>query len=224
MGSSAPPKILTALQERFLGAFFARTQAFWLTGGTALSAFYLRHRLSRDLDLFTLDDRAMADAGRTVGDAARSLGLSLSEIQTTPTFRRALVVDPAGDQVLIDLARDADYQVEPRKPSAGPIRYDSLPDLCCNKLCTLLGRREVRDYVDVYFLDRSGTRIADHLDLARNKDGGLDPALLAHLLKDFTLTESPAFMVEPVSPQDVTRFFKTLSADLLKRAFPSRPT
>lgn len=220
MGSSPPVKILTPLQERFLDAFFARTQAFWLTGGTALSAFYLRHRYSRDLDLFTLDDRAMAEAGRVAGDAARSLGASLTEIQTTPTFRRVLVASPAGEQVLVDLVRDTDYQVEPRKPSAGPVRYDALPDLCCNKLCALLGRREVRDYIDVYVLGRAGHRIVDHLDQARMKDGGLDPALLAHLLKDFSLAESPPFMVAPVVPEEVTAYFQNLTVELLRKAFP----
>lgn len=51
-------KILTALQSNFLREFFDRTQEFYLTGGTALSAFYLQHRLSEDLDFFTNNDVA----------------------------------------------------------------------------------------------------------------------------------------------------------------------
>ncbi len=48
--------ILTPLQQDFLVRFFAVPvgQRFWLTGGTALAAFYFHHRVSDDLDLFTL--------------------------------------------------------------------------------------------------------------------------------------------------------------------------
>jgi Nucleotidyl transferase AbiEii toxin, Type IV TA system len=52
------PTILTPLQNSFLAEFFHLAQDFYLTGGTALSAFYLRHRYSVDLDLFTHDDEA----------------------------------------------------------------------------------------------------------------------------------------------------------------------
>jgi predicted nucleotidyltransferase component of viral defense system len=45
-----PNKILTPLQEAVLHALFSLTDAFYLTGGTALSAYYLEHRLSIDLD------------------------------------------------------------------------------------------------------------------------------------------------------------------------------
>lgn len=46
-----------ALQDRFLGRFFASPLAehFYLTGGTALARFYYNHRESLDLDLFTND-------------------------------------------------------------------------------------------------------------------------------------------------------------------------
>ncbi|MBN2008255.1 nucleotidyl transferase AbiEii/AbiGii toxin family protein [candidate division KSB1 bacterium] len=32
-----------------------------MTGGTALSVFYLHHRVSNDLDLFTVKDMTLAD-------------------------------------------------------------------------------------------------------------------------------------------------------------------
>jgi len=47
--------ILTPRQSNFLklvGADKFLAKNFYLTGGTALAAFYLRHRLSEDLDFF----------------------------------------------------------------------------------------------------------------------------------------------------------------------------
>jgi predicted nucleotidyltransferase component of viral defense system len=49
---------LTADQHRLLAALAASPLAgtFYLTGGTALAAFYLHHRVSDDLDLFSEDE------------------------------------------------------------------------------------------------------------------------------------------------------------------------
>ena len=55
---SAGPKILTALQKEALDLLFSEKQfskIFYLTGETALSSFFLKHRYSDDLDFFTKD-------------------------------------------------------------------------------------------------------------------------------------------------------------------------
>ena len=48
-------EILTNLQKRILLCFseLPDQEAFYLTGGTALSTFFLKHRRSNDLDFFT---------------------------------------------------------------------------------------------------------------------------------------------------------------------------
>ena len=48
--------VLTPLQHDFLSSFFGQPASapFVLTGGTALAAFHLQHRLSEDLDLFAV--------------------------------------------------------------------------------------------------------------------------------------------------------------------------
>ena len=60
-GPERKPGILTPLQQSFLTGFFAYDvgEQFFLTGGTALAAYYLHHRLSDDLGLFTVDDEAL---------------------------------------------------------------------------------------------------------------------------------------------------------------------
>ena len=56
-------QILTKLQEEMLKIFGSTQESnlFHLTGGTALAAFYLRHRLSKDLDFFTAEEEAIAE-------------------------------------------------------------------------------------------------------------------------------------------------------------------
>lgn len=67
---------LTPLQKPFLRRFFQLEvgRSFFLTGGTALAAFYLHHRLSEDLDLFTLDDLALTEGARLTPVLAQELG------------------------------------------------------------------------------------------------------------------------------------------------------
>ena len=51
-------ELLTPFQKKIRKAFtgIEESKAFYLTGGTALSVFYLAHRLSEDFDLFTSDE------------------------------------------------------------------------------------------------------------------------------------------------------------------------
>lgn len=53
-------KILTEKQVRLMELLPEEIlSAFYLTGGTALSAFYLEHRVSEDLDFFTDSEDTM---------------------------------------------------------------------------------------------------------------------------------------------------------------------
>ena len=55
--------ILNPLESDLLDAFFRLEGAedFALTGGAALTEYYFQHRLSNDLDLFTLNEQAFVE-------------------------------------------------------------------------------------------------------------------------------------------------------------------
>jgi hypothetical protein len=54
---------------------------------------------------------------------------------------------------------------------------------------------EPRDLIDVMFLERAGYRVEDALALALRKDAGVDPGILAWLLRDFPLGPLPEMLV-----------------------------
>ena len=64
-------ELLNPFQKKILKAFteIEESRAFYLTGGTALSVFYLGHRLSEDFDLFTADEPLISIVARTPGQA-----------------------------------------------------------------------------------------------------------------------------------------------------------
>lgn len=89
---------LTPLQRELLEAFFARTQALFLTGGGVLVGFDFGHRTTDDLVLFGFPEVDLDDAERVLADAAFAIGatterLSLhSDPVALDAFRRMLVL------------------------------------------------------------------------------------------------------------------------------------
>lgn len=72
---------LSPLQHDLLEAFFEREDAFALTGGAALAAFYLKHRETKDLDLFAAPGADMERAEQALADAALALGASVAKLR-----------------------------------------------------------------------------------------------------------------------------------------------
>ncbi|MEM3581666.1 MAG: nucleotidyl transferase AbiEii/AbiGii toxin family protein, partial [Candidatus Bathyarchaeia archaeon] len=80
--------VLTPLQRRLLaeiGRSSLRSD-FYLTGGTALAAFYLHHRYSLDLDFFTTNPAALLQVPAVMQEIAARLGLEITFTRTLGTF------------------------------------------------------------------------------------------------------------------------------------------
>jgi hypothetical protein len=217
--ASSASDLLSPLQRRVLDLFFASVRGFFLTGGAALGGFHLRHRRTRDLDLFTTDEGAFESAVRAFPDLCRSAGLTIEEKAASPRFRRFVVSD--GTETLpVDLVRDVEYQVAPEKPRRGAIVIDSLDDLFVNKICALLSRSEVRDLVDLLFLEREGFRLVRSLPDAQRKDAAATAANLAFVLSGVVVREAPKDLERPVTREDLRAFVERTRAELARLAFP----
>jgi hypothetical protein len=101
-------------------------------------------------------------------------------------------------------------------------RGNSIEDIAANKICTLLGRAEVRDLIDLYFLDRHGYRVLDLLSDAQRKGGGVEAATLAWILGEIRVREIPTLLRVPLVPRDLQDFVDRLAGDLARQSFPSR--
>lgn len=210
-------KKLSDLQKDFLREFFRRENRFYLTGGAALVGFYLGHRETFDLDLFTLENE-IENGFAIVRDAARVLGASVEAIQTAPDFRRLLV--KRGDEaVVVDLVREYIYQLKAEKREINGIRVDSPEEILANKLCALLSRSEIRDLVDVRELEKAGFNLENALSVAQQKDTGLTAAQLAWVLNQIKLGDD---LIPPgnVSVIELQNYLDDLIARLKRLAFP----
>jgi len=209
---------LNDLQNDFLREFFRRENRFYLTGGAALVGFYLGHRVTNDLDLFTLENE-IENGFAIVKDVARTLKASVEAIQTAPDFRRVLVTR-SDEAIVVDLVREYVFQLQPLKREINGIRVDSPEEILANKLCALLSRSEIRDLVDVRELEKAGFKIEDALSVAQQKDSGLTAAQLAWVLNQIKFGED---LIPPgdVSVTGLRNYLDDLMARLKRLAFPN---
>lgn len=213
------PSLLSPLQARILGAISAHLPGMFLSGGTALGAFYLGHRRSADLDLFT---RKSADYDHRVRQFLRVLDLAHLPAAAGSAglgFRRFVVSD-GSEAVPVDLVLDTAEPIAAPTITAEGLAVDSLDDIAANKLGAILGRAEVRDYIDLFFLAKAGKDPLAFLPAARRRDGGLNPAVLAFVLSEVRVNRVPDDLEKPLSAAELQAFIDDLRRRLAREAFP----
>ena len=195
----------TPLKRDFLRAWFAREQRFFLTGGSALGLFYLDHRRSYDLDLFTSDEVEGIEVQNLVHRVAAEIKADRQALRTAPDFHRFRLT--RGDErELVDVVVDRAPQLDVQKADFDGIRVDTLREIIANKLTTLLSRTELKDVVDLYFLEQAGHDLPAALPDAQIKDGGWEPAVVAMLLDGLRVTELLAWMTRHLEPAELQAF------------------
>lgn len=218
-------KILTALQKNFLNYFFNSYlgKNFFLTGGTALAAFYLKHRLSEDLDIFTIEQEVSFDS---VNAEMRKLiskqGFIMQHKVASPTFLQYIFMK--NDKPLkVDIVKDVPIHFGKIK-TIGKVRLDSIENIAVNKLLALFGRADAKDFLDLYFLIKVHKKfLQDELfEKAHKKDKGLHEFYFAEMLSRVTdLTKYPK-MLKEFNKQDFVNFFQSWSDRLYKKIKPTR--
>jgi hypothetical protein len=159
--------------------------AWTLTGGAALAGFHLKHRSTRDLDLFWRGRRDLGSIPKEVEARLAGDGLTVRVLQTSPTFCR-IQAGQGNESCIVDLVADPASPIEaPRRLPLGPadIAVDTAHEILVSKLCALLSRAELRDLIDVRALLEAGGDLLGALADAPRKDGGFSPLTLAWVLK-----------------------------------------
>jgi hypothetical protein len=120
----------------------------YVAGGAALDDALAADRLSRHIDIFHDSEEALAaswDADRRTLTAA---GFAVDVIRERPSFVEAMVTR-AAESVLVQWTRDSVFRFFPLVEHA-ELGLTLHPfDLATNKVLALVGRLEVRDWIDV---------------------------------------------------------------------------
>ena len=206
---------LTAAQRSFLDRLCESklTDTFYLSGGTALSAFHAHHRLSEDLDFFSRDPF----------DAGPVLRLIHAVADAPPAVRRihlrlGFLLKLEREPLKVEFVHYDHDCIEPPRPRYGCLRVDGLRDILANKLSTIVERTEPKDYADLaVMLSRLGQSLDQGIEDCRRKFGwpGLEYLLQAALLRAETLTGWPT-IEPPMLLTEAQSLFRHLARSLIR--------
>ncbi len=174
-------KILTSRQQLFLKLFGKNTLArqFYLTGGTALAGFYLKHRYSEDLDFFSEQEVDPMAIQIFLKGVQGSLGFAKIDFQQSFNRNLFFLHFPDGEILKTEFTYFPFPRIESGEKHEG-VQLDSLLDIAVNKLFTIYQRTKARDYIDLYALcTEKGLTVSDLSKKVRVKfDTHVDPLQL----------------------------------------------
>jgi predicted nucleotidyltransferase component of viral defense system len=216
-------QVLNQLQNDLLVAFFnlPLTHRFVLTGGTALAGYYLHHRLSEDLDLFTLDSGAFEQVSSLVHSLAEGLDATCDERKPSPHLHQAFF-SRKDKQVKMDIVLDVGPWFGTPQNFDG-IWVDALENIAANKIVATFGRATPRDFADLYFiLNETDLSLNDLLDMAKQKDTGLHEFYLAGWIhQEVPKLQTLPSMIKPLTVETLKKFGEELARNIMLRVRPA---
>jgi hypothetical protein len=202
---------LTALQReicRLIAGNRIASGESYVAGGAALNELMAAPRVSRDLDLFHDSEEALQTTWEQDRQLLQGHGFRLEVVRERPSFVEAFVA--RGDEsVLLEWARDSAFRFFPlmTHPDLGLTLHPF--DLATNKVLALVGRLEVRDWIDVIECDERIQPLGCLAWAACGKDPGfapegiLDHAARAHYSADEV--RGLSFATSPPEPAELSR-------------------
>ena len=211
--------ILTEEQKIFIKSFSETPlkETFFLTGGTALSEFYLQHRLSEDLDFFTEEENQVPFVLPYLEKVTENIGARLDIRKNFRTYLEVFI--HLNEQIIkCDFAQDSPYRLEKKvlQKDYG-IHSDNLLDMSCNKLSALFDRGEAKDFIDIYFLNEYYMKFEDLLVKAKKKHIGLDDYWLAISCGQVDRISILPRMLKPFKLDEMKDFFSKKAKTLIKK-------
>lgn len=192
--------VLTSDQKKILSVLAkdnSFSKYFYLSGGTALSEYYLHHRFSEDLDFFSSDEIDKIWLNSLAKKIKRTIGFKKLDIEES--FNRNLVYFTTSKETIkTEFTYYPFVQIEPFVIKNG-IKVDSLTDIAVNKFFTVYQKPTARHFMDLYLIITQKKYSWEQLEkLARIKfETDIDPIQLgSQLIKSEAVKDLPKMVVE----------------------------
>ena len=181
----------------------------YLAGGATLNELIAAPRISRDVDLFHDTEEAVAATWDADRDLLERNEFSITVLRERPAFVEARA-SKGDESVVLQWVRDSAYRFFPlvEHEELGLVLHPF--DLATNKVLALVGRLEVRDWIDVIRCDEAVQPLGYLAWGACAKDPGFNPASIldhaarsAHYSAEEVLELS--FAGDPPNPAELSK-------------------
>jgi predicted nucleotidyltransferase component of viral defense system len=208
-------RILTFNQKTFLNEFIKSElkDVFRLSGGTALSAFYLEHRFSEDLDFLSKENVPLT----VLESFLKSISI-VEDIFFTKLFDRNIFNLKIKDKSFLKVEFTATSLINLEdNVLIDHLIVDSFLDIIVNKLRAIADRFEAKDYVDVYCaLKDCDLSLKELMSLAEKKCGikGIRYVLESRLLQIPDGIDKLQLRIS-LTEDDIRTFFEKYIIDII---------
>ena len=201
-------------------------EGFFLTGGTALAVFDLHHRVSMDLDLFTLQS---TDLGEIDFWIKTEWGRDSVRMRRSQNFL-AVSIRAVKVEFVVDVLAEPGIRRKHVFENGRSLWVDTMGNIESNKLCALASRTEPKDFVDYYYLcrDFSMEKLEDVYERGKRKEALLDdPATVAYQIEETVslIRANPALLPRILirfDQEDFFRFYEKVTAWIYRKGEPAR--
>ncbi len=204
-----------ALKEEYL------CKRFYFTGGTPLSAFYLKHRISEDIDLFSEKEIYLPPIKSFIGKVQQKLNLEKVDYRQFLGLHSFFLYFSKENILKIDFNFYPFERIEKGLLYKNQIVVDSLLDIAVNKIHTITMRPRARDFIDIFFIIKE--KNYDFFGLlmkAKTKfDWHIDPIQLGSRLYDAKDLADYPRMIKKIDHQEWKDFFLAQAKKLKKEIF-----
>jgi len=194
---------------------------FYWTGGTVLAEFYLHHRESEDIDLFSENQEIhLPSINKFIGIAGTKLHAK-KIVHRQFLGLHTYIFTLSTIQLKVDFNYYPFPRIEKGRKWKG-LEIDSLLDITVNKLHTISTKARERDFVDLYFiLKNENWNLKELIILAKSKfDWHIDPIQLGQTFTQVVALKDVPKMLVPFDREDMERCFlkeaKKLAKDIFK--------
>ncbi|MGP1418710.1 MAG: nucleotidyl transferase AbiEii/AbiGii toxin family protein [Sphaerochaetaceae bacterium] len=200
---------LYPFQDRILKSVESLSLPFYLTGGTALSRFYFKHRFSDDLDLFVNNEIGFPDdVAKAIKKIAADTHVEVipASIISSPSFYEISYRDSLSGAVLkIDFVNDVPFHIGDLSKAEEFSRIDSIDNILSNKLSAVIGRSEIKDAVDIREIClHHEFNWSSIMEAASQKEAFMDTDFLCSALSD--VKESDLKQIKWISEPEFSQF------------------
>lgn len=208
--------VLTDIQKKALAVVFSEQKLndFYLTGGTALAAYYFQHRLSDDLDFFTATEPDKQFLHIFANRLKIIIGASSYRFEH-PYDRNIFLFTIADGELKIEFTYYPFQQLETPALRDGN-RIDSLADIAANKIMTLIDRFDPKDFVDLFFILKQKTLDETRRDMAKKFNFTIEALTLGSEFAKAQRIKALPKMIKPLTVKELKMFFTELAKTLHK--------